>query len=149
MLKKTHTTPNSRLSSDRNKRPVVHILRHDAATDALRASVIAVPEDPQDDCEHKIYCLLVNGHGKVVVDSITRKPVLLEAPPLVLGIIDEPDRLLDRNEVSRRTGLSVPTIKRAERAGHLKKVRISERRVGYPTHVIDEWIAKRNAKRAV
>ena len=147
MTAKKHTVPNSKIGADRKKRPVVHILRYDEGTNAMRALAVAVPENPLDGDESRIYCLLINGKGKVVVDSVTRRPVVLEAPPLVMSLLEEPDRMMSRREVSGLTGLSVQTIKRAERAGELSKVKLSERRVGYPAHVIDDWVASRNAKR--
>jgi predicted DNA-binding transcriptional regulator AlpA len=147
MPKKTHTVPNAEIKWNRKKRPVVHLLRHDPVTDTLRTAAVAIPENPLDDDEATLFCLLINGKGKIVVDSVSRQPVIVTCPPLVVGLLDEPNRLLNRNEVASITGLSIPTIKRAEKTGQLGKVRISERRVGYPSYKIDEWIASRQAKR--
>ena len=142
----THTTPNAKILVGDGKRPVVHVLRWDAATTMLKTAVVLVPEAPADAASEQLYCLIVNGRGEVVVDSVTNEPVILDCQPLVLGIIDQPDRLMSRKEVAAELGVSVSTVKRIEHDGKLAKDKISDRRVGYTVRDVEEMIAKRNRR---
>ena len=55
-------------------------------------------------------------------------------------------RLLRRNEVLKRTGLSASTQWRLERAGRFPaRVRISEHSVAWHESCVDDWIASREA----
>jgi hypothetical protein len=148
MLPKQHRLsrlPNAVLKVDKRKRPVVHVLKFDEATSEFRAKIIVIPDNPKEEAEHQLYCLLINGNGEIVVDSIKKRPIILEAPPLVIGLLeDNPNRPMSRKDIAADTGLSISTIKRAERAGELQGIKVSERRVEFPAHKIEEWVAKRN-----
>ena len=142
----TYTQPNARLKSDKFGRPLIHVLRFDEATQALRAATVVVPQSSTDDAGDKLYCLLVDGNGQIIVDSVDRRPVILDCPPFVVGIVDQPDRLMGRKEAARESGVSIPTLKRAENAGELRKTKISNRRVGYTVGEFQKWLSMRNAK---
>ena len=141
----THTQSNARLSVDKRKRPVVHILRFDDVTNSLRAMVAAIPETSTKDTDasDKLYCLLVNGNGEVVIDSVDGNAVLLECPPVVLAFTGD-DRIMSRKEAALTAGVSIPTLKRADAAGELRKTTISSKRVGYTVAEFEKWLAKRN-----
>lgn len=139
---------NARLTFDGRKRPVIHILRFDEGTQALRSLPVIVPENPTTDGQAEFRWVLQNRDGEVVFDSQTGKPVYqyvdrpCQLPVLMmsLGFIEEPETMLLMRDVVARTGRARETIKRDVKAGRITRTYRGPGRSGFLKKDVDAYI---------
>lgn len=138
------------MKSDSQGRPVIHVLGYAGMTrdqiDVWRSIKLVVPEPRDDDQDGTVYLMPVNSAGVPYVDADGNVP-MFPAPPMQVGPLVDPNAMVSRADIVERTGLSLSTVKRAERAGDLGSAsRISPRRVAYTSDQVRQWWDDHNAK---
>ena len=148
---------NAQLSFDGSGRPVVHILRFDEGTSALRSLPVISPESPTSNEQTEFRWVLQNKAGQTVVDSQTGKPIYhyvdsprqLPIPMMTLGLIEEPLTMLKMADVIERTGRSRATIKRDMRKGLLRRTSRGAGLAGFLKRDVDAYLAALSRQRVV
>ncbi|MDH3669138.1 MAG: excisionase family DNA-binding protein [Paracoccaceae bacterium] len=56
-------------------------------------------------------------------------------------------RILSLRETARRLGISLSTLKRLINAGTIRKIQVTERRVGIVESELDDFVSRRLAER--